>query len=139
MDAKKSQAAFAALSQPTRLKAFRKLVAAHPQGLPAGEIAQFCKVPHNTMSTHLAALMRGGLIAVARQGRSMNYRANLDGFRALIDFMLRDCCAGRPEICAPVVDEFNAAGCAPARPRIIPKSGNRFSEKIMRNVKEPAS
>jgi ArsR family transcriptional regulator len=45
----------------------------------------------------------------------MNYRANLDGFRALIDFMLRDCCAGRPEICAPVVDEFHAAGCAPAR------------------------
>ena len=78
---KKSQAAFAALAQPTRLKAFRKLVAAHPNGLPAGEIAQFCKVPHNTMSTHLAALMRGGLIAVARQGRSMNYRADLDGFR----------------------------------------------------------
>ena len=58
--------------------------------------------------------MRGGLIAVARQGRSMNYRADLDGFRGLIDFMLRDCCGGRPEICAPVVDEFNASGCAPA-------------------------
>ena len=91
MDAKKSQSAFAALAQPTRLKAFRKLVAAHPSGLPAGEIA------------------------VARQGRSMNYRANLDGFRALIDFMLRDCCGGRPEICAPVVDEFNAACCVPAK------------------------
>jgi len=114
MDAKKTHAAFAALAQPTRLKAFRKLVAAHPQGLPAGAIAQFCKVPHNTMSTHLAALMRGGLIKVARQGRSMNYRADLDGFRGLIDFMMRDCCNGRPEICAPVVEEF-AAGCAPAR------------------------
>jgi DNA-binding transcriptional ArsR family regulator len=113
MDAKKSQAAFAALAQPTRLKAFRKLVAAHPQGLPAGEIAAFCKVPHNTMSTHLAALMRGGLIAVARQGRSMNYRANLDGFRGLIDFMLRDCCGGRPEICAPVVNDFTASCCTP--------------------------
>ena len=33
----------------------------------------------------------------------MNYRADLDGFRGLIDFMLRDCCGGRPEICAPVV------------------------------------
>ena len=114
MDVKKSQAAFAALAQPTRLKAFRKLIAAHPNGLPAGEIAAFCKVPHNTMSTHLAALMRGGLIAVARDGRSMNYRANLDGFRGLIDFMLRDCCGGRPDICAPVVDGF-AAGCAPRK------------------------
>jgi DNA-binding transcriptional ArsR family regulator len=115
MDAKKSQAAFAALAQPTRLKAFRKLVAAHPKGLPAGDIAQFCKVPHNTMSTHLASLMRGGLITVTRDGRSMNYCADLDGFRGLIDFMLRDCCGGRPEICAPVVDEFSASCCAPKK------------------------
>jgi hypothetical protein len=45
----------------------------------------------------------------------MNYRADLDGFRGLVDFMLRDCCGGRPDICAPVVEDFNAAGCAPAR------------------------
>jgi DNA-binding transcriptional ArsR family regulator len=119
MDAKKSQAAFAALAQPTRLKAFRKLVAAHPNGLPAGEIAAHCKVPHNTMSTHLAALMRGGLIAVKRDGRSMNYRADLDGFRALIDFMLRDCCGGRPDICAPLAADFNAAGCVPTVKGVI--------------------
>ena len=112
MDARKAQSAFAALAQSTRLKAFRKLVAAHPDGLPAGEIAAFCKVPHNTMSTHLDALMRGGLITVARQGRSMNYRADLDGFRGLVEFMLRDCCCGRAEICAPVLDQFNVA-CAP--------------------------
>ena len=105
---RKRNAAFAALAQPTRLKAFRRLVAAHPDGLPAGEIAAACKVPHNTMSTHLAALLRGGLIAVARQGRVMSYRANLDGFRALIDFMLHDCCGGRPEICAPVIDTFRS-------------------------------
>jgi len=115
MDANRSQAAFAALAQPTRLKAFRRLVAAHPHGLPAGEVAQFCEVPHNTMSTHLAALMRGGLITVTRAGRSMHYRADLDGFRALIAFLMRDCCGGRPEICAPVVDQFNAACCAPAK------------------------
>lgn len=115
MDARKSQAAFAALAQPTRLKAFRKLVAAHPDGLPAGDIAAFCKVPHNTMSTHLAALLRGGLISVTRDGRSMNYRANLDGFRGLIDFMLRDCCGGNPDICAPVVENFNANCCVPKK------------------------
>ena len=115
MDAKKAQSGFTALAQPTRLKAFRKLVAAHPDGLAAGDIAQACKVPHNTMSTHLASLMRGGLITVARAGRSMNYRADLDGLRGLIDFMLRDCCGGRPEICAPVVEAFNAACCAPQK------------------------
>ena len=115
MDARKAQSAFTALAQPTRLKAFRKLIAAHPDGLPAGEIAAFCKVPHNTMSTHLAALLRGGLIAVTRQGRSLNYRADLDGLRGLVDFMLRDCCGGKPEICAPVIAAFNAACCAPAQ------------------------
>lgn len=115
MDVKKAQSAFAALAQPTRLKAFRKLVAAHPDGVPAGEIAAFCKVPHNTMSTHLAALTRARLVTVAREGRVMSYRADLDGLRGLIDFMMRDCCGGKPEICAPVIDQFNAAACcAPA-------------------------
>jgi DNA-binding transcriptional ArsR family regulator len=114
MDTRKAQSAFAALAQPTRLKAFRKLVAAHPDGLPAGDIAAFCKVPHNTMSTHLAALLRGGLITVRRDGRSMNYRADVGNFRALIGFMMSDCCGGRPDICAPVVETFNTACCAPA-------------------------
>jgi DNA-binding transcriptional ArsR family regulator len=118
MDAYKAQAAFAALAQPTRLRAFRKLITAHPQGLPAGEIARACNVPHNTMSSHLAALLRAGLIVVAREGRSMNYRAHVDGFRALIDFMMRDCCDGRPDICAPVVKDF-AAGCAPSRKETV--------------------
>lgn len=114
IQAEKAQAAFSALAQPTRLKAFRRLVVAHPQGLPAGEIAAYCKVPHNTMSTHLAALLRGGLIAVTREGRVMNYRADLDGLRGLVGFLMRDCCGGKPEICAPVVDTF-ASSCAPAR------------------------
>ena len=44
----------------------------------------------------------------------MNYRADLDGLHGLIGFLMRDCCGGKPEICAPVIDTF-AAGCAPAR------------------------
>ena len=115
MDAKKARSAFAALAQPTRLKAFRKLVAAHPDGLPAGEIAAACKVPHNTMSTHLAALTRAGLVTVSREGRVMSHRADLDGLRGLVGFLMRDCCGGNADICAPVVQEFNAACCAPAR------------------------
>jgi hypothetical protein len=81
--------------------------------MAAGDIAAHCKVPHNTMSTHLAALVRAKLIAVTREGRVMSYRADLDGLRGLIDFMMRDCCGGRPDICAPVIADFNAACCAP--------------------------
>ncbi len=99
MDDTEAQLAFAALAQPTRLKAFRKLIAAYPEGLPAGEIADVCEVPHNTMSTHLTVLTRAGLITVERDGRVMNYRANVPGFRGLIRFLATDCCGGRPEMC----------------------------------------
>ena len=65
------------LAQPTRLAAFRKLLAAHPGSVPAGELARACDVPHNTMSTHLGVLSRAGLVQVERDGRTMNYRADV--------------------------------------------------------------
>lgn len=55
MDAKRSIAALSALAQETRLDVFRRLVAAEPDGMPAGEIARL-DVPHNTLSTHLSIL-----------------------------------------------------------------------------------
>jgi arsenate reductase len=87
------------LAQPTRLTAFRQLLAAHPESLAAGEIARRCEVPHNTMSTHLGILSRAGLIVAERDGRVMNYRADLAGLRGLVTFLARDCCNGRPELC----------------------------------------
>ena len=103
MDENAAIAALTALAQPTRLRIFRHLVRLHPDAVPAGEAARLCETPHNTMSTHLAILTRAGLISVAREGRSMLYRAELDGFRALVAFLAHDCCGGRPEICAPVL------------------------------------
>jgi len=88
-----------ALAQATRLSVFRHLLSAHPDSLPAGEIARRCEVPHNTMSTHLGILNRADLIAVERQGREMHYRADLNGFRGLLAFLSRDCCNGRPDLC----------------------------------------
>ena len=65
------------LAQPTRLAVLRHLLAAHPGSLPAGELAQTCDAPHNTMSTHLGILNRAGLVEVERDGRTMNYRADV--------------------------------------------------------------
>ena len=56
MDKKKTLDAFSALSQETRLEAFRMLVKMAPQGLPAGEISARLGVVQNTMSAHLAVL-----------------------------------------------------------------------------------
>lgn len=117
MDKTRTLAALTALAQPTRLEAFRRLITAHPDALPAGEIARACRVPHNTMSTHLAALTRAGLVAARRAGRTMNYSADLAGFRALITFLTRDCCRGRPEICAPLLADLADPCAAPARRR----------------------
>src|SRR5690554_6991589 len=91
-------ASFTALSQETRLQAFRLLVRHEPEGLAAGETARQLGVPHNTMSAHLAVLVRAGLAASQRQSRSIIYRANLDHMKETIQFLVRDCCAGHPEI-----------------------------------------
>ncbi len=93
--------ALSALAQPTRLDAFRILVKQEPDGLPAGEISRRLGVPQNTMSTHLAILTRAGLVSVERQSRSMIYRVNLGSVRKLVLFLLKDCCNGQPELCAP--------------------------------------
>lgn len=101
----------AALAQGTRLDVFRLLVRHEPDGLPAGEVARRMAVPHNTMSAHLAVLARAGLVRSERHSRSIVYRADLDRFRALVAFLLKDCCGGRPEVCAPLVADL--APCCP--------------------------
>ncbi|MBF9233804.1 ArsR/SmtB family transcription factor [Microvirga alba] len=96
----------AALAQSTRLDVFRLLVAHEPKGLPSGEIARHFVVPANTMSTHLAVLTRAGLIRSERQSRSVIYRADLARMRDVAAFLVKDCCGGRPEICAPLIADL---------------------------------
>ncbi|MFD1950089.1 ArsR/SmtB family transcription factor [Sphingomonas arantia] len=100
-------AALGALAQGTRLDVFRLLVRHEPDGMAAGEIARSLGVPQNTMSAHLAILARAGVVRSERRGRSIVYRADLDGLRALTLFLVRDCCAGAPELCAPLLAELS--------------------------------
>lgn len=101
MEVNNAVASFAALSQETRLEAFRLLVRHEPEGLAAGEIARQLSVPHNTMSAHLAVLQRAGWVSSRRQSRSIIYRANLAHMNDTVQFLVRDCCAGHPEVCNP--------------------------------------
>jgi DNA-binding transcriptional ArsR family regulator len=103
MDNDSAIAGLGALAQGTRLDAFRLLVRHEPAGLPAGEIARLLDVPQNTMSAHLGILARAGLLRADRQGRTILYRADLDALRALVLFLLTDCCAGNAALCAPLV------------------------------------
>ncbi|MFY9835612.1 MAG: metalloregulator ArsR/SmtB family transcription factor [Xanthobacteraceae bacterium] len=106
-------AALAALGQPTRLEIFRVLMRAEPGGLPAGSIADLIQLPHNTLSAHLSILARSGLIRGTRDGRSIIYRADVDGMRALIAFLVTDCCDGHPELCDLESAIRAKCGCAP--------------------------
>jgi ArsR family transcriptional regulator len=106
MESEKAILALAALAQSTRLDVFRLLVKREPEGLAAGDIAKALAVPQNTMSSHLAILSRAGLVTAQRLGRSIVYRADLARFQAVVLFMLRDCCDGRPEICAPLIEDL---------------------------------
>ena len=104
--------ALAALAQTTRLETFRLLVKHEPNGLPAGELARVLDVPQNTMSAHLSTLSRAGLIKGERQSRSIIYHADLDAFRELTLFMIKDCCGGREELCTPLIQSLTPC-CTP--------------------------
>jgi DNA-binding transcriptional ArsR family regulator len=99
MDEIEAIAALAALAQPTRLATFRRLIAAAPEGIAAGELARLAATPQNTMSAHLAVLARAGLVVAAREGRVQRYRAELAAMRALLTYLAADCCGGHPEVC----------------------------------------
>ena len=103
--------ALSALAHASRLAVFRLLVRAGPDGMPAGEIAREIGALPNTLSTHLTILGHAGLIQSRREGRSVIYSADYQGMRALLGFLMEDCCAGRPEICAPEGALAAGSGC----------------------------
>jgi DNA-binding transcriptional ArsR family regulator len=120
--------ALSSLAQPTRLAIFRLLIKHEPVGITAGVIADTIGAPHNTLSTHLAILVRAGLLRSSREGRTIIYRSNVDGMRTLLSFLVNDCCDGHPELC-----NFLAAGCGcgPAKALSVrkPKSAARRAKR----------
>ena len=115
MDITSALAGLAALAHEGRLSVFRLLVKAGPDGLAAGEIARKLDTQPNTMSAQLLVLSNAGLIAARREGRSIIYAADFEKMGALLQFLTKDCCDGRPEICAPLAATVNA--CCPPKKR----------------------
>lgn len=103
-------AALSALAHPSRLGVFRLLVRAGPEGLAAGGIAQAIGALPNTTSSHLNILSAAGLIVARRDGRNIFYAADYERMRAVLSFLVEDCCNGRPEICAGL-PRIAAASC----------------------------
>jgi DNA-binding transcriptional ArsR family regulator len=103
-----------ALAQEGRLQVFRLLVRAGSQGLAAGEIARALGVPPNTLSAQLAVLANATLVRSRREGRSIIYSADYDHMADLLAHLVDDCCQGRTEVCAPLVEIVQRAACCTA-------------------------
>ena len=118
METRDAVGALAALAQDTRLAGFRALVAAGPEGLAAGALAEKLDVPPATLSFHLATLAEAGLVTATRNGRSIVYAADFAAMNALLAFLTENCCGGNAAACAPA-----AGGRRSLPPRARPPAG----------------
>jgi DNA-binding transcriptional ArsR family regulator len=89
-------AALAALAQPARLRVFRALVGAGPDGMTPGVLAATLGVPSSTLSFHLKGLADAGLVQAERQGRHLVYRPLIAQMNELIAYLTDHCCGGQP-------------------------------------------
>nr|WP_285674831.1 metalloregulator ArsR/SmtB family transcription factor [Limibaculum sp. NKW23] len=98
--------AFAALGSVPRLMILRILVRAGEGGLAVGALGERLGITGSTLSHHIAALVRAGLIEQIRHGRSLICRARFDEVRDLADYLISECCR----------DEAGGAACAHGAP-----------------------
>jgi ArsR family transcriptional regulator, arsenate/arsenite/antimonite-responsive transcriptional repressor len=103
MEMSRAVHALSALAQETRLKIYRLLVEAGPDGLSAGLVGEELDLPPATLSFHLAHLTRAGLARSRQDGRFVIYSADFENMTALVGYLTENCCGGGacPPSCAP--------------------------------------
>lgn len=99
MNEKSAVAALAALAQEARLRVFRALVGAGPEGMTPGALSAMLDIPSSTLSFHLKELAHADLVSVEREGRNLHYRPALGRMNDLLDYLTAHCCMGKT--CAP--------------------------------------
>ena len=92
------------LGHPQRLAVFRLLMRRYPDRVPAGELAQALGIKSSTMSAYLAALVQAGLVTQDRIATSLQYAIAMQAVNDTFDYLLNDCCRGRPDLCAPALN-----------------------------------
>lgn len=92
--------ALSALAQESRLAAFRLLVQAGPEGMPATQIAEHLEIPPSSLSFHLKELTYANMVIQKKAGRSLIYSANFETMNRLLGFLTENCCGGN--VCSPV-------------------------------------
>ena len=87
--------ALAALAQAQRLRAFRALVVAGPDGLTPGVMAEQLGVAPSALSFHLKELSHAGLVSTEARGRNLIYRADFGQMNSLLAYLTEYCCEGQ--------------------------------------------
>ena len=86
--------ALGALAHAQRLRVFRALVVAGPEGLTPSVLADQLDVARNTLSFHLKELAHAGLVTIEQQGRNLFYRADFAHMNGLLGYLTEHCCQG---------------------------------------------
>ena len=94
MEEKVAIASLAALAQGMRLRIFRALISAAPEGMTPGVLSGTLDVPASTLSFHLKELMHAHLVSQERDGRSLIYRASIEQMNDLLAYLTAHCCQG---------------------------------------------
>ena len=107
MDENQALAAFAAISNQTRLRIVRMLVVAGANGRSAGAIAEALDgAPASRISFHLKELEQSGLVESRREGRSIIYSAIFPALSDLVAFLMHDCCQAHCKVCDKAIALF---------------------------------
>ena len=109
MAAEKIVVALAALAHEHRLGAFRLLVEAGPNGLPAGVIAERLGLPPSSLTFHLRHLLSAELITQRRQSRQLIYATNFAAMNGLVAYLTENCCGQGESACGTAI-------CKPGAP-----------------------
>ena len=92
MNSQTAAVALESLGNETRLRIFRALVRAGPTGLAVGSLKDKLDIPGSTLSHHIGHLVNAGLMAQNREGRTLRCTANFPVMRALVDYLVAECC-----------------------------------------------
>jgi ArsR family transcriptional regulator, arsenate/arsenite/antimonite-responsive transcriptional repressor len=95
MNEKAAVAALAALAQEARLRVFRALVGAGPEGMTPGALSAMLDIPGSTLSFHLKELVHADLVSVQRESRNLHYRPALGRMNDLLGYLTDHCCMGK--------------------------------------------
>lgn len=94
-----------ALAHQHRLAIYHLLVKRGPEGLPAGVIGGKVGLSPSSLTFHLQALHRAGLIQQLREGRQLFYSADFTAMNEIVSYLTDECCvaaSGCATDCTPV-------------------------------------